>query len=373
MSRSSDIQLQLELTGKNKLTVRCLTQQPDWNYSFNLCMGDRIIDRAWFSPRPEAVYWLADPGDYHIKAVIRNEQQERMVAYSDKVSFAGLLSTLEIPMQTEDKITVYSSVKNVLREIWENRHRMFRVAAYDRRIENKDSYLGKIWLFLNPFIQILTFWLVFGVGMRGGRSINGVPYILYLLTGLIPWFYLNAGIVKGASSVFAKAGTVLKLKYPCSTIPIGSIIACISEHLILMGFILVVFLFYGYRPALCWLNLLYYEAFGFILLSGLSLITSTLTMIARDFQKLLVALIRLLFYWTPILWSIDSMPEGVQWIFKVNPCWYVINGVRDSLINQVNFYEHPEEILFFWVMAALLWALGCLLQQRFRTHFYDLI
>lgn len=373
MSGSPDILLQLELAGKNKLVVHCLTQKPGWNYSFSLCTGDRIVDRAWFSPKPEAVYWLADPGDYHIKAVIRSEQQERMVAYSDKISFAGLLSTLELPMEAENKITVFSSVKNVLREIWDNRQRMLRVAVYDRKIENKDSYLGKLWLFLNPFIQIFTFWMVFGIGMRGGRSINGVPYLLYLLTGLIPWFYLNAGIVRGAASVFAKAGTVLKLKYPCSTIPIGSIIVCIFDHLILMCFIFAVFLFYGYRPTFYWLNLLYYEVFGFFFLSGLSLITSTLTMIARDFQKLLVALIRLLFYWTPILWSIDSMPEKVQWIFMVNPCWYVINGVRDSLITQVNFFEHRGEVLFFWGMAALLWVLGCLLQQRFKTHFYDLI
>lgn len=369
----SEFQIQIELTGTNRLYVKCLNTSPEFTYAFSLFKDDVVIDRSWYSERNSTVFWLTDAGRYHVKVTVMDENQNRSAGYSDYIDFAGVLSKLSVDLKARRRTGPFHAMRSVLTEIWKNRYRMIRVAQYDRRLENKDSYLGRLWSLLNPMIQIGTFWFVFGFGIRGGQDIDGFPYILWMLCGLIPWFFINTGIVRGASSMYAKAGVVLKLKYPVATVPPGSILVAMYDHIMMLVVLVLIFMVYGYFPSLYWLNLVYYIAYTFIFLSSLALVTSTLTMVARDFQKLIVSLIRLLFYLTPILWSIETLPHELQIILRLNPILYIVNGFRDSLLYNVCFWNYPVEIIFFWAISMILLMAGCHMHHRFKDKFIDLL
>lgn len=355
-------------SGSARIIASCSNLGTGWKYSFSLCKDGAIVYRLDFSDSATGFFWHNESGIYYVKATAIHESGERLTAYSGEVSFEAPTIHIE---KNKPKESVFRSTAIVLGEIWENRERMFRLAEYDYRTRNKDSYLGKVWSWLNPLIQILTYWFVFGVGMRGGKPVGDHPYLLWMLTGLLPWFFSSACITGGAGSVYSKAGMVLRIQYPLSTIPVGNTMVNFFEHLTTMVILLAVLLFYGYFPSLVWINLLYYMVCGILFFSSLSMLTSTLTMIARDFQKLITSLIRLLFYLTPILWTLDTMPTGARKILELNPILYLINGYRDSLLFGVNFWERGPDLIRFWFLTILLTLLGCSFHRKYKDYFID--
>ena len=84
----------------------------------------------------------------------------------------------------------------VMREIVSNFKIVNRLARFNVRARWADNYLGSIWDYLEPTIYIGTYFLVFGMGMYNG-SVNGQPYILWLLTGIIPWYFIQGSFNKG--------------------------------------------------------------------------------------------------------------------------------------------------------------------------------
>ena len=85
-----------------------------------------------------------------------------------------------------------NSLKYVVIENIQNLYRIFCIVKYEILAENRDSKLGMLWSILDPLIQIFAYWFSFGFGIRGGKPVNGVDYINWMLVGLTPWFFLSA-------------------------------------------------------------------------------------------------------------------------------------------------------------------------------------
>jgi len=260
---------------------------------------------------------------------------------------------------------------DVLHEAWVNRNRMLRVVRYDIKIENRSFYLGTFWKVLSPLIQIGTFWLIFGLGIRGGSPIDGFPFLVWLLAGMVPWFFINRGITTGSTSINTKSGIIFKIKYPIPTVPIGAILHNLYDHVILLIILTLVLAAHGYYPNLYWLNLIYYISFTFIFLVALAMITSVIVRLAPDFGRLIASLLQMLFFLTPILWQETHLPPWVLRVFSANPIRYIVNGFRNSLLYQRNFFEFPWRIAFFWPVIIGIFAFGCWLQRKFAHRFAD--
>ena len=243
----------------------------------------------------------------------------------------------------------------VLRTIWLNRVRMLRVTWYDIKIENRSLYFGTLWKVMTPFLQIGTFWLIFGLGIRGGAPVDGFPFMIWLLAGMTPWFFFNRGIMSGAASIDSKGGVIFKIKYPIPTVPVGAVLHSLYDHVILLSIVLVVFVINGVQPSIHWLNLLYYIFFTFVFLVAISMCLSVIVRLAADVGRLLTPLLQMLFFLTPIVWQENYLPPWVLRIFSANPVRYVVMGFRGSLLYQENFFDFPWRIWFFWPMVLNRW------------------
>ena len=265
----------------------------------------------------------------------------------------------------------FSSLGEVINEIWQNRMRMLRVVWFDIKIENRSLYLGTLWKIISPLILLGIFWFVFGIGIRGGAPVDDFPFILWLLSGLVPWFFVRSGIIGGAMSISSKAAMIFKIKYPVVTVPVGAIIINLYDHLIMLVILVVIFVFNGIFPNLYWLNLVYYSIFIFVFLSSFALVTSVVVQLARDFGRLITSLMQLLFFLTPILWQESNIPQWARPFFIINPVRYVVSGYRYALLYQANFWERPLLIVSFWSMTIVILLLGCWLQKKYSTRFVD--
>lgn len=373
MLNPQEIIIELTFTAPNKLLVECFPRNNAYTYAFYLYHDGKVIDKLMYQEKPSTVYWLSDAGEYYVRAFILDQENNKIARSSDRIAFKGLHYVINASNTYKDPFTWLKNVISVTKEVWANRKRMFRIARYDYRMAGKDAYLGRAWNILTPLINIGAYWFVFGVGLRSNRPVDGHPFLLWMLCGIIPWFFISQAIVKGAGSIYAKAGTALRLRYPLATIPAGSVLEALFNEFSMLLILLVTLLYYGYYPTIYWLNILYYLAYAYVFLTALAMFTATLTMIARDFQLFISAIIRLLFFLTPILWSTENLPAFARTLLKLNPFLYIIDGFRNSLLYQIPFWAHQLRLPIFWFAALLVLVLGCNIFMRYRDQFLDML
>ncbi|MGX1826593.1 ABC transporter permease, partial [Heyndrickxia sporothermodurans] len=249
------------------------------------------------------------------------------------------------------------SVTTVIKEQINSFYLARRLSVYELKSANRNHYLGILWEIINPMIQISIYWFVFGYGIlhsNGGRQAvelygHKIPYFPWMLSGIVVWFFVNQSITQGSKSIYSRIRMISKMSFPMSVIPTYVIFAKLYQHLMLLAVVLVIFQFLGYPINIHYLQLPYFIIATVIFLITLSLITSTLTTIVRDFQMLITSLVRILIYLSPILWPPYNMDSRIVAIMKLNPLFYLIEGYRASILG-LSWYpvEHWEYSLYFW-------------------------
>src|SRR5690625_266776 len=101
------------------------------------------------------------------------------------------------------------SIKDIIKEQIEYRDLILRMAQFETKGMYQTHYLGSLWQYLNPAIQVAIYYTVFGIGLRGGGATDGeVPFLVWLLLGLIPWFFIAPTMIQGSNSVHQKVNLV---------------------------------------------------------------------------------------------------------------------------------------------------------------------
>ncbi|MBX9954245.1 ABC transporter permease [Peribacillus simplex] len=262
-----------------------------------------------------------------------------------------------------------SSALTVLKEQIKHFYLVRRLSVYEVKSANSSNYLGVLWEIINPMIQIAIYWFVFGFIILN----RGDDFLPWLMAGIVVWFFVNPAITQTSKSVYSRMNMVSKMSFPMSVIPSYVIFAKLYQHLMLLGVIIILLGFTGYLPTLYILQLPYYVAATVLLLFSLGLITSTLSTIIRDVHNIIVSLMKVMFYLTPILWVLDAQehPTIVN-IMKLNPLYYIVEGYRASLLGESWYLiAHWEYTLYFWAVVIILFMIGSSLHVRFRDRFVD--
>lgn len=262
-------------------------------------------------------------------------------------------------------------VLQVIKEQFANLHLIFRLAGYDIKSNYNMHYLGVIWQFLNPAIQIAAYWFVFGIGIRGGTPVGDVPFFVWLVVGLIPWFFISASITQGSNSVYAKINLVSKMKFPVSVLPSITIVKNAYNFLMLFIIIGIILVIYGVNPGIYLIQLPYFLFAMFVFLFSVTLLCSTISVIIRDFQTAINSVMRMLFFLTPILWDASKMDDHFIAILKLNPFYYLIDGMRNTFLFHKWFFEDVNLMLYFWFFTLLTLFIGAFLHIKFRHKFVD--
>ncbi|WP_088042757.1 ABC transporter permease [Bacillus sp. EAC] len=265
-----------------------------------------------------------------------------------------------------------NSIKTVLSEQFNNIYMIGRLSAYELKKLYANSFLGGIWIFLNPMIQIAVYGVTFGLGIRGGAPVHGIPYFTWMVCGLIPWFFISASIMQGSNAIYQRINTVARMNFPLSITPTYVIVAQLYTHLVLMILaIAIVSLSVGISNIHIF-ELIYFIFSSFCFLVALSFITSTISTMMRDIHLLIQQITRLLLYLTPVLWEpSDKAPQLLLNLMKLNPFFYVVEGYRSALIYDDTSLFLTSYTLYFWGLVLVMFVLGTTLHIKFRRNFVD--
>ena len=271
------------------------------------------------------------------------------------------------------KLGMLHPVIKVLSEQINHWNLIYRMSKFEIKGSYQNHYLGTLWQFINPAIQILIYWIVFGIGIRGGKPIDGVPYLLWLLMGLIPWFFISPTMTQGSNAIYQKVSLVSKMNFPVSLLPTVKIVSNIKQFLVLMILLIFLLLVKGIPVSIYWIQIIYYFVCMIAFVFAFTLLSSTISTLIRDYQSFLSATMRMLLYLSPILWNPESrnVPEILSNILKLNPIYYIVDGIRDSFLGHDWFFEEPIYTLYFWCFTFVLLYFGAKLHLRFRENFVD--
>src|SRR5699024_7525163 len=208
------------------------------------------------------------------------------------------------------------SALTVIKEQINNFYLIRRLSLYEIKSKNKNNYFGAAWEFINPGIQLLIYWFVFGtIRDRAPVEVNGVetPFFTWLLAGFFMWTFCHQSILKGSNSIYTRLRMLSKMNFPMSVIP-----------------------------------------------NYVIFITSTLSTIARDFHMVLSSTIRMLLYLSGVLWPLSRL-EDFPFLIKImmlNPIYYLIQGYRSAFFGtDWYFITHWQYSLYFWGLIIVLFLI----------------
>lgn len=260
-----------------------------------------------------------------------------------------------------------------LKHIVESRKLLFSLAYNDFQEQYLGSYLGAIWSIIRPILFIAVIWFIFGVGFKSKPTDSDTPFILWLLCGLIPWFFFAEAFNKGSRAIVSNAYLVKKVAFRLSILPIVKILSSLIIHIIFLVLLLAVCVLYNYKPTIYWLQIPYYLTCNILLLLGLGWLTSALRVFIKDIGEIISVIIQFGFWLTPIFWSLSLIPSSYHAFVKLNPMYYIIDGYRSSLLEQQWFWSSTSETLIFLSTMFIILVIGAITFKRLKPHFGDVL
>ena len=352
----------------------------DLDYSYYVIKDKEIIEKFPYSGDNNFEYIFDESGTYKIRVFIKNIYNNKIETVDTEViNIDEACITVDyIDDKVNNRNRRRSDLKDkniIIKEHIENIKTIIRLAKFQIKRQYSDSILGSLWVFLQPTILIIMYGFVFGLGIRGGRPIdvNGqtVSFFLWYLSAIIPWFFIRDAILQGSVSLYLKANIITQIKFPLSIIPTYTILSLFIIHLAMLVLTFIIYIVSGFLPDLYYLQFLYYMIAMLVFLWGLSILTSAITIVIRDFNVLLNSVTTALFLLTPIMWSADKL-DGIELlVIKANPIYYLVQGYRNIFLYKVWFWEDYMYTLYFWGITLVILFLGMYVHKVLRPRFVD--
>lgn len=266
------------------------------------------------------------------------------------------------------------TVKKILKEHIDYRKQIFKLAKSDIIKTYKGAALGWSWAIIRPAITIFVFWFAFSVGLRKGEPIEGYPFFLWLIAGMIPWFYMRDMVSGGASSMRRYKYLITKIKYPICTIPTFVSMSFFAVHLCLMVIVFGIFAGFGYLPDIYILQLPFYMLLMFLFFTAWGLFSGVLGAMSRDFLNLVKALTTALFWMSGILYDANGIDQTwIKNILLFNPITLIANGYRNCFIYKQWFWETPQELINFGIVYLVMCILAVWAYRKLRKDIPDVL
>lgn len=263
-------------------------------------------------------------------------------------------------------------MSDMLRGLWA--YRGFVLSSIKNEFVSRfaRSKLGGFWMILQPLSQVLIYALILSAVLSA--KLPGIEsqyaYAIYLTAGFLGWV-LFAEIIDRCITLFIQQGNLMKkMKFPKITLPTIVVGSALLNNVMLLVAILVVFAVLGHFPTLhlVWLPVLTFAMVALAL--GLGLVLGILNVFVRDIGLVMPIVLQVMFWFTPIVYPISIIPEGLQQLVKTfNPIYPIIRGYHDVLV----YGQAPQlgQVAIIMTIGLVILAFGLFLFRRASAELVD--
>ncbi len=263
-----------------------------------------------------------------------------------------------------------------MKELLANRRMIWKLSKNDFKTKYAGSYFGILWAFVQPVVTVLIYIVIFQAGFRATTSIEGYPYALVLISGIIPWFFFSESLLNATNCFVEYAYLVKKVVFQISVLPVVKVCSSLFVHVFFLALALVVFLCFGKVPPVQFVQLPYYCLCVILFTLALSYLTSSIVPFFKDFGQIVSICLQVGMWACPIMWDLTQMLGDHPLLMKLiqlNPFVYIVQGYRDCYINGVWFFERWQYGLYFWCVTAFLGWFGYRIFRKLKVHFPDVL
>lgn len=218
----------------------------------------------------------------------------------------------------------------IFKNIYEYRELLKTNVKKEIRGKYKKSFFGLIWSFLNPLLQLAVYAFIFPIILK----VQQENYVIFVCSALIPWTFFTTVVAQSSGIIIGNANIIKKVYFPREILPISVTTSAAINFLISTLIILAFVLFSGL--GITW-HIVFYPLVlmvQYILSLGISFILSSVTVYFRDLEHFVGIGIMLLFYATPIVYSMKSMDAMYGNILKLNPMAHIVEAYRSIFYHQ---------------------------------------
>jgi lipopolysaccharide transport system permease protein len=254
------------------------------------------------------------------------------------------------------------------RELWRFRELVFFLALRDVTVRYKQTALGVSWVLLQPLLAMGIFSIVFG---SRGLTTNGVPYPLFVVSGLVPWFYFSNATSSASGSIVGNTQLISKVYFPRLAIPLAAVLANLVD--LSIGLLLELILLLVFGIPLGWHLLAIPLLIVLMVLTalGVSVWLSALDVQYRDVRYAVPFFVQVWLFATPVIYSSSDVPERWRPILALNPMTGVIETFRWALLGtgELPFGSLAGSAL----LVLIVLGTGLLYFRRMERTFADVI
>lgn len=255
---------------------------------------------------------------------------------------------------------------SVFKELYQYRELLKTNVKKDIRGKYKASFLGVLWSFINPLLQVLVYAIVFPYIMK----VQTENYLVFLICGIIPWTWFTSSIAGGAGCITNNSNLIKKVYFPREILPISVVTSGMINFLI--SCIIIAIFVIGGGLGLSW-HLVFLPLVvlvQYIISLAFAFIVSAINVYIRDTEYAVAFILNLAFYATPVLYSYEMFNgSALIWLFRLNPMAHLINAYRDI------FYVHQipniTNLLLLLLMGIILLAVNYKIFKKLEKRFAE--
>lgn len=258
---------------------------------------------------------------------------------------------------------------NDLKELWQYRELLYFFSWRDLKVRYKQTTIGVLWALLQPFLTMVVFTVFFG--KLAGIPSDGVPYPIFVYTGLLFWQFFSGALSETSASLIGNQAIITKVYFPRLMLPISSVVTKFIDFLLAALILVIMMFYYGYTPYFGGLLIIpLLLLITFMAAVGLGLFLSALNVKYRDVRYALPFFIQILLFVTPVIYP-ASIAGKYSWALALNPMTGVIQTARATLLGatQINWML----LLISGAVCLALLLIGIFYFKKIERYFADII
>ena len=266
---------------------------------------------------------------------------------------------------------------SLLKELVAKRKLIWELSKADFRKRFVGSYFGVVWMFIQPIVTVLIYWLIFGpIGFKSAPPVPNASYVQWLIPGIAPWFFFSEALNCGTGCLQEYNYLVKKVVFKVEILPVIKLISCLFVHVFFILIMFFVFLISGKKPELSWIQIIYYSFATSMYALALTYLTSAIQVFFKDMAQIVGICLQFGIWLSPIMYHESMFTDRMPWmepIFKLNPFYYIVTGYKDSMITGNWFWERPKLTLYYWAFTLIVLLCGLKMFKKLRPHFSDVL
>jgi len=257
-----------------------------------------------------------------------------------------------------------------------------KVAVYRNLLKNlvvrdlKHRYVGSmggfLWSVVHPLAQLAVYSFAFEIVFktRLGDVYSKTNFPVFLFSGILPWLLFSDTVMRNSLSIIENSQLITKTVIPAEILPVSITLSNLIHHLIGLGILLLVLLGF-FQVHMSVLFIFIYLPILLLFAQGIGWIVAGLQVFIRDTSQALQILLFVWWWLTPLMYTVDALPDRFRRLVQLNPMATIVTGYRNALLNVAQ--PEPLAVLSVFLVSVTIFVAGAALFRQAKPAFPDVL